>query len=118
MEELGGFLVVSSVGGYFLGAPIVHASKGNWGRAAGSLALRTGAPILLGGIGAGLENCSDEDFTCGLAGALVGGALGIVAAIVLDAAVLARDTIEVQPKFLPTAGIHRNGAWLGLSGTF
>ena len=118
MEELGGFLALSSVGGYVLGAPIVHASKGNWGRAGGSLAVRVGAPILLGGIGAGLENCSDEEFLCGVEGALVGGVVGIGAAIALDATVLARDTIEIQPKFLPVAGVHRNGAWFGVTGAF
>jgi len=41
-----------------------------WGKVASSLALRVGAPVALGTLGAAVENCSGEMF-CSVAGAAI-----------------------------------------------
>jgi hypothetical protein len=86
----------AGLGVYALGGPIVHWSHGNTGRGFGSLALRTGAPIVLGAaFVAGCDPDEDAEFGC-LGAALAGVGLGMVTAIVLDASVLARDEVPVE----------------------
>ena len=110
-------LVYTALGSYVMGAPIVHAAHGNWGRALGSLGLRIAAPIAGAFLGAAIEDCSGGDF-CGAAGGVVGLAVGAGTAIALDAAVIARETVSVGPAVTPVVVTGKDGTWLGLSGRF
>lgn len=121
------------VGGYFLGAPIVHAAHGRWGAAGGSVLLRIGLPV----VGAIVANGGTSDRSCGEFGclrAVVGAGVGILAAIAVDAAALSWETVPVtredradkdarsQRRSLAVApGIaprREGGVDVGLSGTF
>ena len=123
-----------AVGGYVLGGPIVHWAHGEVARGFGSLGLRVGLPVVgaLGGAlaeGAG-SNCRSY---CGLAGGLVGGAFGVLAALVIDPAVLAYERVDDEPSVArskpaparsnvalsPLAAPRKEGGFdLGLGGTF
>lgn len=107
----------ASVGTYLLGGPVVHAAHGNWGRAAGSLGLRAGAPVVGVALGLELEDCHGEDF-CGFRGALIGGSIGLAAAVAIDSAALARETVRETPPIVPAMGTGKNGTWFGVSGKF
>lgn len=110
-------------GAYALGAPIVHAAHGHWGRAAGSLAMRTAgvAAVALVGMGIGsLASGGDSDGAA--AGLAVGVLAGVVTPIVIDAAVLSREKVRVQSgeaKVVPTVGpMPGGGAIVGAVATF
>jgi hypothetical protein len=99
-----------SLGGYFLGGPIVHFGHGNVGKGLGSLALRSGLPILAGGIGAkaATADCGGGEW-CGVGGALIGGLAGVVGAIVLDAAVLGYERVPERNSTWPIVGVASDG---------
>jgi hypothetical protein len=103
--------------GYVLGAPIVHLVHGNPGRAAASLGLRVALPIAFFGVGTTMEDCHGQDF-CGFGSFVIGVPIGMAAAIALDAAVLARDTVHRPVAIVPTASVGPNGTTIGLAGTF
>ena len=92
-----GALVTPLVADYFLGPPIVHAVHGHADKAFGSLGLRLAGPLLLvAGVGS-LWGSGYSSRQSGLgAGLMVIGVLGIPAAVVIDAAVLARE--DVTPE--------------------
>ncbi len=123
------------LGGYLVGPPIVHWAHGNIGRGFADLGIRLGAPIVLGTIGYYALHKEGEFFDgSGLAGIAVGGLLGILGAIVIDAAALAYEPaddddddamhrtprrnalrpVKVTPMFAPRT---EGGAVLGVSGT-
>jgi len=95
-----------SVGIYALGGPVVHWAHGNTWRGVGSLVLRVGAPLALGAaFGYGCEASGNSDGDMGCLGAEIGGAmLGVVGAIVVDSAVLARDTVPVDEDMAVRVG--------------
>ena len=116
-------LALASLGTYALGGPIVHAANGSAGRMGLSLALRVGAPMLLGAGGyyvfsAGADSRS---WAPAIAGVL-GGMIGIAGAVAVDASVLARKeappaeaaSLRITPSVAPTRG----GATVGAVGTF
>ena len=90
--EAGGVVLVT---GYFFGGPIVHWSHGQVGRGFASLGIRVAAPLLFAGLGYAVfqRNGSGEDLR-GLAGAILGFGLGVVSAIVVDAAALAYEKVD------------------------
>lgn len=119
--------IVGAVGLYALGGPIVHFSEERVGTGFASLGLRLGAPLAggLAGIvvgGAAVSGCTGE--MCGL-GALVYGAagvgIGMIAAAVVDSAVLARKptvrpqlSLSVVPTYQPATGekgLSLSGTW-------
>lgn len=110
-------LLGASFATYVLGGPIVHASHGNWGRAALSLGARVGMPLLGISTGVALEDCRGGDF-CGFGGALIGGVVGIAAAVAIDSAALAREEAPVGAALVPTLRVSENQTWLGVSGQF
>lgn len=116
-DHAGEALAYTSLATFVLGGPIIHATHGNWGRAAGSLGLRVGTPIVGAALGAAMEDCSGGDF-CGLGGGVVGFAVGIAAAIAIDAAALARETVPKEPALTPLVATGKNGTWFGVSGRF
>ncbi|HVW26536.1 MAG TPA: hypothetical protein VHC69_14305 [Polyangiaceae bacterium] len=114
--------------GFLFGAPIVHGAHGHWGKFGASIGMRAGT-ILLAVIGA--AGCIDgaalnEGFgkPCGAGydALLVVGSLGILAAVAVDAAALARE--DVPPEHRSTIGItpwffeKARGGGLSLGGTF
>jgi hypothetical protein len=120
--------MVPAVPTYLFGAPIVHAAHGHWDRAGASLALRIGAPIVLGYLGSGLGTltcpgkASDtSNYHC-VNGATGAGAIaGLVAAISLDAALLARERVPNRPSaggWSPTVSLNRSGFSVGLGSEF
>jgi hypothetical protein len=113
-----GRLIGASLAMYMVGGPVIHATRGNWGRAAGSLGLRAGAPLLGGALGDSLQDCSGEDELCGLTGALIGGTLGALTAMIVDSAALARETVRDPPLIVPSLRMGRSGTCVGVSGRF
>jgi hypothetical protein len=110
-------LLVLASAGYVLGGPIVHLAHGSLWRAGVSLGLRVGLPLLFTAIGVQLEDChSGEDF-CGLGSVVIGGSLGILTAIVLDAAVLAYEPVRKARAIEPVLGLRDGAVWLGARGT-
>jgi hypothetical protein len=128
--------ILVGIGIYALGAPIVHLAEGEPGHAAWSLGLRVGLPTVLGLTGAGIgalagnRNCDSSSLSgdaCDLAPALyaAGGViLGMLGAIAIDAALLARHQVSIGPleragiRFAPNLALGRNHASLVMSGTF
>lgn len=123
----------AGVGLYLVGAPLVHATHGRFGTAAGSFGLRLGAP-LVGGVtgivlwGLGSDCGFDGPELCGLGSVLygaVGAGLGVITAVTLDASLLAREPAPPQAKrtsaisFRPSASPRRDGGLdVGLGGTW
>jgi hypothetical protein len=115
-----GFALLS-LGIYTVGSPIVHMVHDNGGRAAGSLALRLGLPVLGGMIGVGAADCSDSGGECWdeVGGLVLGGLAGITAAVVIDDFVLAREVRPAPRSWSPTvAPTPGGGMSLGVAGTF
>jgi len=110
--------------GYLFGAPIVHAAHGNWGKAGGSFAFRAGSIVLLL---IGAVSCTNGSFEGNCSGGdllLVLGALGIPAAIAVDAAVIAREDVapgdddEARVLIRPWVAKHGRGGGMSLGGAF
>ncbi|HVH44450.1 MAG TPA: hypothetical protein VM925_18985, partial [Labilithrix sp.] len=123
------FVPTAGLGIYLGGAPVVHLTHGRFGTAAVSLGLRVGAPVAGFLTGAALRGFSSDcgfDGRCGYDTAVfgvLGGALGVVAAVTVDAAVLAREEVPVEkPKstaLRPHASPRREGGFdVGLAGTW
>lgn len=118
------------VGGYALGGPVVHLAHGEIGRAAGSLGLRVAMPFLGALAGVMVQGDCRGDFGC-ISGAIIGGGLGVVAAVVIDSAVLAYERVEDEPAVAktppkrsgvalsPLAGPRKEGGFdVGVGGVF
>jgi hypothetical protein len=117
----------ASVATFFVGAPVIHWKHGHVGKGFGSLGLRVGLPLgaFIAGALIGNAACSDSDSENGLVGCPVGvGAFaalaGLVAAPIVDAAVLAREPVTppatppIQAALVPSDG----GGKLVLAGRF
>lgn len=92
----GGAVAILGLATYVLGGPIVHFAHRNVNGGFGSLGLRVGVPIVGGAIGCAADDNSGM-FGC-LGGAAAGVALGILAAVIIDSAALARTTEQPQSK--------------------
>jgi len=120
--------MVPAVPTYLFGAPIVHAAHGHWGKAGASFALRLGAPAAFGYLGTGLGklacpgNASDKsNYRCVNGTSVAGAFAGLVAAISLDAALLARESVPSHPSvggWAPTVSVNRGGFSVGLGADF
>jgi hypothetical protein len=81
---------------YFLGPPTIHWAHGHVGKGFGSLAIRLGSAVvaIIGAIqDMSVLGDGDSDPPNGL---MVAGALGMIAAIPLDAAVIANEDVPAQ----------------------
>jgi hypothetical protein len=108
---LGVILMVGGVGGYYLGGPLVHNSKGNSSGAWKSLGARVLLPLAGSLIAAGGDEHGDA------AASLSG--LGILAAMTLDWFVFAKREVRTQPTWGPYAkSLSGGGGVVGLGGTF
>ena len=124
------FLGPAAVGTYLAAAPVVHLHHGHLDRAAGSLGLRVGMPLLGAFIGAGMAGANSgpntiESGVSSMAGAAIGMTVGIAGASLLDAFFLAREEkVEViEPRtgmvqsWSPTVGVGPHGGAIGIQGT-
>lgn len=103
-------------GGYFLGGPIVHWTKGNVEAGFGSLALRVVMPVA--GAALFLVPCGNH---CGYEGfilALVGVIAGAGGAVAIDAAVLAREEVPVSKVAAIVPMVEKNVRGLALVAQF
>jgi hypothetical protein len=121
---------------YPIAAPLVHAAHGRWESAGASLGIRVVAPLglaLLGGtisfLALGGGHGGELAGLAAVPGAVVGGALGVVSAIVIDAAVLAREPVATRSetaryrsppiRLVPKAAVRlEGGVDLGVVGVF
>jgi len=113
--------------GYWLGGPIIHTIHRGAERGAVSLSLRVGLPLAGAVAGWLLDGCTrmpdDDVLFCAGEGAVVGVAIGTVAAIVVDGAwafddAPARRPIARVPSLGPTLTFNRDSAGVGLAGRF
>lgn len=118
LDREGEGLVMAGLGGYLVGGPIVHLAHGNPGRSLLSLGTRAGLPVTVAFLGVAAENCGGRGDFCGLGGAIIGFGLGMVAAVAIDAAAIARDEVEPPVTFSPVARVNPDGAWLGVVGAY
>jgi hypothetical protein len=89
-----GLVTAVGLAGALFGGPIIHAAHDDWGRAGWSLGARVGMPAI--GVFVGGEVCDDHDVLGCLADGLIGAAIGLVGAQVLDATVIARGSTTGQ----------------------
>lgn len=105
--------------GYLFAAPIIHWAHGRVGTGFASLALRAVGPLAGVGLGALVQGVAGHDNT---AGGIVGGLVGATAAVVVDDAVLARETVVTRPvatmSIAPGVDRERRAGLLTLHGTF
>ena len=100
-----GMLFFAGAAGYTLAPPIIHAANHEWGRAGASFGVRVGLPVV--GLVIGDEICSQTEHHAGdllpcFGSALVGGALGILGAEVLDWTAISRGPADPS---MPTARV-------------
>jgi hypothetical protein len=110
---LGVILMVGGVGGYYLGGPLVHNSKGNSSGAWKSLGARVLLPLAGSLIAAGADDPDTSDAAASLS------AVGVLGAMVLDWFVFAKREVRDPPTWGPYArSISGGGGVVGLGGTF
>jgi hypothetical protein len=113
--------------GYAVGAPLVHAGHGHAGKALGSVSLRIVAPIAGAFVGFGMADCDgyDQESYCGLDAAAEGFLLGALAAVVIDAGVIANEDVrpplrrvETGLRLVPDVRVANDRAQVSLAGRF
>jgi hypothetical protein len=127
--------VAASLVAYGLPSPVLHLAHERPGAVLGALALRAALPVIAAVAGYSLEMatsnpCSRGQDLCfrGLGGALVGVFAGYLGAVVIDAAVLARENppserTDAPPRasrvrWQPIIGVTKTGASGGIGGVF
>jgi hypothetical protein len=113
-------LLIGSLLSYSLGGPLVHAAHEHAGKVVGSLALRLGLPFGGAALGTMIGQPCRGEVGC-LGEAIVGGFLGIGAAIAIDASMLAYDDVPRSPRALsatPFVAMDRKSATAGVVGSF
>lgn len=124
-SETGSAFATAGFLSYLFATPIVHAAHGHWGKAGGSFAIRAGSTVLLV---LGVAQCLSEtlftDRSCSGSGTtlLVLGTIGFFGAIVVDAAVIAREDVpsgdEARLKLAPWVDARTGAGGLTLRGGF
>jgi len=114
-----------SLATYLVVSPIVHATEERGGVGAGALGLRIAAPVGLGFLGAGIGAASTssrglDGLGAVLVGGLIGFGFGVIGAIAIDTAALARTPAPRGQLALGTApaALAPSGFYLPLAGTF
>ncbi|WP_437534483.1 hypothetical protein WME79_10015 [Sorangium sp. So ce726] len=119
-------LLVVSLSGMVVGGPIIHGGHGNSGKALASLGINIGGTLVGGLIGAEAAGKADEGdwVDPSVAGAILGGSLGLLAANIVDIAVLPYEESELESdrsarlRLEPQIGLAPGGVTFGLGGTF
>jgi len=119
-DKGGSYLAGAGAAGWALGGPLIHFGHKNPGRAMASFGLHVVLPVGLGAGTVALVCRGGGDF-CGLL-AFPGALVGVVIAVVVDGAVLARDEVPVEQadrvgrvRITPTFGPVPHGAVAGLA---
>ncbi|WP_437800585.1 hypothetical protein [Sorangium sp. So ce693] len=115
-----------SLSGMAVGGPIIHGGHGNSGKALASLGINIGGTLVGGLIGAKAAGKADEGdwVDPSVAGAILGGSLGLLAANIVDIAVLPYEESEPEShrsarlRLEPQIGFAPGGFTVGLGGTF
>jgi len=102
-------LVIGSLIAYAITGPTVHAMHHHGGRAVGSLLLRVSLPIV-GGF-------AFDQTGNGYEGFLIGFAVGMGTAMIIDSALLARGT-PAKPRVAPMMAPVAGGGTVGIRGAF
>lgn len=106
-SERGNTLALVPAAGFVLGGPTIHLVHREPWRALGSLGLRTGLPALGAALGILLTHCpppeGDDYGNCGLGEVIVGTAVGILAASLIDGGKLARESAKPRSVALSLA---------------
>jgi hypothetical protein len=106
--------------GWLASGAVVHLAHRNYGRAAASVGLRLGLPLIGAAIGNSTANGCTGDW-CDVGPTLLGGLLGMGAAEVIDL-VIAKDEHEVAPapsrSWTPVASVRHSGATVGIAARF
>src|SRR5262249_47255449 len=125
MSPSNGTLVGVGFTGYILAAPIVHAVHGHWGKMGASLGFRAGTLVvaLVGAIGCVSEGLFNEHGCSPVyTGLIYIGAIGILAAVAVDAAVIANEDVPREPQnrvgVAPWVARDGRGGGLTLGGAF
>jgi hypothetical protein len=106
---------------YLVGAPMIHLLHGRPGHAAESLALRVGAPLVLALIGAavggscGTDRCDEPP---AVKAAAFGAVIGVIAAPIIDAVLLAKGDPLPASTHLTATAVRDGGMTFGLAGSF
>lgn len=111
-------LFALSAATYLIASPVIHGANEEPGKALGALGLRVAAPVSLGflGIIAGAASDSHGNWGAPLAGGVIGFGLGIITAMAIDAAALARrDSPTAQSGSTLTLGRE---LYLPIGGSF
>jgi hypothetical protein len=120
-HSIGSTMLVVALGTYLVGAPMVHLLKGRPARAGESLALRVGAPLVLGLIGAvvggscGTDRCDEPP---AVKAAAIGAVIGVIAAPIIDAVFLAKGDPLPASTHLTATAMRDGGMTFGLAGSF
>jgi len=115
-EQTSEVLVYTALGGYVIAAPAIHFAHGNPGRAMGSLGIRVGLPLVLGGATYEASACSGE--FCAV-GAVFFGTLGALGAMAIDAAVFAYEPASGDARRLaPVIALNPGMTYFGARGAF
>ena len=120
-----GALATLTIASYFFTAPLIHGLHRQGMRALGSFALRAGLPLVLGIAGEEIDGTPDCDHcsdTLRSEGKLIGLTVGVLIAMAVDNALLARPIYKrlERPRaaWTPALGGVRGGATAGVVGTF
>lgn len=114
VERTNGIALPSSIGTFLLAGPIIHAVHGRWGRMGLSVGARALFPV--GGVLLGATGCTaGSDCSGSLA---TGAIVGMLAATIVDAAVLAYEPVSEMPAVQPLVSLGRDQLLLGAGGTF
>lgn len=115
---------VAGMGGLALGGPLVHLAEDRPDRAIMSLALRVGAPLLVG-LAIGEDESCEHSYTCSFEDQLTGAAAALGIVVAVDWLILSRHPHQAapverapSPRLVPTVNVATNGASLGLAGHF
>jgi hypothetical protein len=118
----GKVLSLLGVSTYVLASPLGHLSHRRYGRAAASVAMRVGLPLLGALIGDGMSRDCAGDCVDLPAGMFVAIGAGVVTASAIDALFLARGDARSSSSrsqtWTPVAAPTRGGVALGISGAF
>jgi hypothetical protein len=114
------------VAGYFLAPPAVHFAHRNVWQGFASLGLRIAGPFVGGAIGTAVANCGDDDDRrdwCGVVPITLGVFAGILGAMIVDAAVFAREEVPRRSTaanftWSPALRLDRHGASVAMGGHF
>ncbi len=94
--------IYAGLASYALGGPLLHAAHDEWPRAGVSLGVRLGLPLATGALGDAI--CLDDRGIRCLGSAAIGAALGMLAAQVIDPAVIVEGEAAATPAMLTIGG--------------